>query len=242
VAPPRIRFTEAPATLPRGCRVYAVGDVHGCAARLSALHAMIADDLAHRPVAAPLLLHIGDYVDKGEDSAGVVALLRRDPLPGVRTVNLLGNHERMMRQALAGDGAARADWLWCGGRETLASYGLDPEAPGEAWASALPQAHRAFLERGLTLHYREGGYLFVHAGIRPGVALSEQSEDDLLTIRHSFLQSEEDHDGLVVVHGHTARDAPEVRPNRINLDTAAWSGGLLSCAVLEGNRLGFLFA
>ncbi len=241
MAAPSIRFTEAPATLPRGRRVYAVGDVHGCAKRLARLHAMIAEDLARRPVAAPLLLHIGDYVDKGEDSAGVIRLLLRDPVPGVRTINLIGNHERMVRQVLEGDHGARADWLWCGGRETLASYGLDPDAPSEAWATALPPEHRAFLDRGLTLHHREGGYLFVHAGLRPGVPLEAQSEDDLLGIRHDFLQSEADH-GVVVVHGHTARFAPEVRDNRINLDTAAWSGGPLTCAVLEGDRLGFLFA
>lgn len=241
MAAPSIRFTEAPATLPRGRRVYAVGDVHGCAKRLARLHAMIAEDLARRPVAAPLLLHIGDYVDKGEDSAGVIRLLLRDPVPGVRTINLIGNHERMVRQVLEGDHGARADWLWCGGRETLASYGLDPEAPSETWAAALPPEHRAFLHRGLMLHHREGGYLFVHAGLRPGIPLEAQSEDDLLGIRHDFLQSEADH-GVVVVHGHTARFAPEVRDNRINLDTAAWSGGPLTCAVLEGDRLGFLFA
>ncbi len=242
-AAPAIRFTEAPASLPRGRRVYAIGDVHGCAARLAELHRLIAADLARRPVAAPLLLHIGDYVDKGADPAGVIGLLLRDPIPGLRTVNLLGNHERMMRQVLAGDRGARADWLFCGGRETLASYGLDPDAAGEDWAAALPEAHRAFLEKGgrLALHHREGGYLFVHAGLRPGVPLDAQEEDDLLGIRHSFLQSEADH-GVVVVHGHTARDAPEVRDNRINLDTAAWSGGPLTCAVLESDRLGFLFA
>jgi serine/threonine protein phosphatase 1 len=220
-----------------------VGDVHGCAARLAALHAMIAEDLARRPVTAPLLLHIGDYVDKGEDSAGVIRLLLRGgpPAPGLRTINLLGTHERMMRQVLAGDRAARADWLWCGGRETLASYRLDPDAEGEAWAEALPEPQRRFLANGLALHHREGGYLFVHAGLRPGLPLDEQSEDDLLGIRHDFLQSEADH-GVVVVHGHTARGAPEVRDNRINLDTAAWSGGPLTCAVLEADRLGFLFA
>src|SRR5690606_23116425 len=142
----------------------------------------------------------------------------------VRTINLIGNHERMMRQALEGDRGARADWLWCGGRETLASYSLDPEAPSEAWVAALPPEHRAFLASGrLALHHSEGGYLFVHAGLRPGIPLDAQSEDDLLGIRHDFLQSEADH-GVVVVHGHTARFAPEVRDNRINLDTAAWSG------------------
>ncbi len=144
-----------------------------------------------------------------------------------------------MLAALAGDGGAIADWLWCGGRPTLASWGCDPEAPA-TWPDAFTPKQRAFLD-GLALHYAEGGYLFVHAGIRPGIPLAAQRRDDLLRIRHDFLNSERDH-GAVVVHGHTAGFAPVVRHNRIGLDTAAWSGGPLTCAVLEDDRLGFLQA
>jgi serine/threonine protein phosphatase 1 len=233
-----MNLRPAPARLPPGRRVYAVGDIHGVPDRLAALHAAILEDLARRPVAAPLLVHLGDYIDKGPDGAGVLALMTGRP-PALPMVNLLGNHERMMLDALAGDAAAAADWLWCGGRATLASYGLDADAP-RSWAAGVPEAHLRFL-RGLALSHREGGYLFVHAGLRPGVALEAQRAEDMLGIRQPFLASEAAF-GAVVVHGHTARAEPELRANRIGLDTAAWSGGPLTCAVLEAATVGFLAA
>ncbi|MBX6742237.1 MAG: serine/threonine protein phosphatase [Acetobacteraceae bacterium] len=236
-----MEFQPAPASLPQGHRVYAIGDIHGCADKLASLHAMIAADLAARPVAHPLLLHLGDYVDKGPDSAGVVARLAAgSPLPGVPVVNLMGNHERTMLDALAGERAAITDWLYTGGREALASWGLDPDStPPAAWRGAIPAAHQAFL-RGLSLHHRLGGYLFVHAGLKPGVPLADQAEDDLLRIRHVFLHSEADF-GAVVVHGHTpVRGGPDIRRNRINIDTGAVFGRDLTCLVLEADRLAFL--
>jgi len=236
-----ISFQEAPATLPSGRRVYAIGDIHGCADRLFALHDAIARDLAGRPVAAPLLLHIGDYIDRGPDSAGVVARLAGGPpLPGVPVVNLLGNHEQTMLDALSGDRAAGTDWLYQGGRTALASWGVDPDAPRETWPDGIPPAHLAFL-RGLALSHREGGYLFVHAGIRPGVALPAQAKDDLLRIRQPFLFTDADF-GAVIVHGHTPVKAPVVRHNRIAIDTGAVFDGPLTCAVLEDGRVGFLTA
>lgn len=242
-----IAFRPAPASLPPGQRIYAVGDIHGCAARLILLHAEIVADLVARPVAAPVLLHLGDYVDKGEDSAGVLAHLSGPAvLPGlgqgpgrvVARVDLAGNHEAAMLAALEGAAGDVADWLWCGGRATLESYGLSPEATPAEWRAAIPPAHLAWM-RGLAACHRAGGYLFVHAGIRPGLALEAQAPEDLVRIRQPFLSSEASH-GVVVVHGHTARAEPEVRHNRINLDTAAWSGGPLTCAVLEADRIGFL--
>ena len=232
-------LSPAPATLPPGRRIYAVGDIHGCADRLAALHEAIAGDLARRPIPAPLVLHIGDYVDRGPDSAGVIAALLAGPAlpPWVEVVNLMGNHERTMLDALAGERAAGTDWLFAGGKPTLESYGLDPEGPREAWA-AIPEAHRAFL-RGLRLHHAEGGYLFVHAGIRPGVALEDQTPEDLLRIRQPFLYTEQDL-GAVVVHGHTPVKAPVVRANRIAIDTGAVFGGPLTAAVLEGALVGFI--
>jgi serine/threonine protein phosphatase 1 len=145
-----------------------------------------------------------------------------------------------MLGALSGDGAAAADWLWGGGRASLESWGVAPDAPRETWADAIAPHQRRFL-RDLALWHEEGGYLFVHAGIRPGVALEDQSREDLLRIRHDFLNSPRDH-GHVVVHGHTAGFMPVVRENRICIDTAAWSGGGLTAVMLEGESLAFLQA
>jgi serine/threonine protein phosphatase 1 len=236
-----LRFRQAPGWLPRGRRVYAIGDVHGCRAQLASLHAAVAEDLAARPIASAVLIHLGDYIDLGADSAGVVELLAEGPLvAGVTTVNLLGDHERMLLDALDGDRAAATDWLWAGGRAALASWGVDPDMPREAWAAALPPSHVAFL-RGLQLSHREGDYLFVHAGIRPGVALAAQTTDDLLTMRQPFLWSDADL-GLVVVHGHNTSPLPAMAVNRIGIDTGAGNGGKLTCAVLEEDVVGFLAA
>lgn len=234
-----LRFVPAPGRLPQGRRVYAIGDVHGSLTQLRALRAAIAQDLAARPVAAATIVQLGDYIDHGPDSVGVLSLLIAGPdIPNLRVVNLLGDHERMLLDALDGDRAAATDWLWSGGQATLASWGLDPELPREAWPDAIPAEHVTFL-RGLKLAHREGGYLFVHAGIRPGVPLSRQSADDLLAIRQPFLWSEQDF-GLVIVHGHSTSPEPTLRANRIGLDTGAGMGGRLTCAVLEADRLALL--
>src|ERR1700733_1870867 len=165
-----IELSQAPAILPPARRIYAIGDIHGCARQLANLHEMIAEDLAERPIASPLLLHIGDYVDRGADTAGVIEhLVHGCPVPGMEMVNLLGNHESTMMDALSGERAAGTDWLFAGGRAALESYRIDPGAPRELWASLVPQTHQAFL-RDLILMHREGGYAFVHAGVRPGVA------------------------------------------------------------------------
>ena len=236
-----LEFQSAPGVVPPGHRVYAIGDVHGCDDKLASLHALVANDLAARPVAAPLLLHLGDYIDRGPDSAGVIArLCGGGPLPGVPMVNLIGNHERSMLDALAGERAAITDWRFHGGREALASWGIDPDSEPAEWAAAIPAAHRGFVE-GLALSHRVGGYLFVHAGIRPGVPLEAQSPDDLIRIRHAFLKAEADF-GLVVVHGHSPTRGPVLRPNRIGIDTGAVYGRELTCLVLEADRLAFLQA
>ncbi|HVC61307.1 MAG TPA: metallophosphoesterase [Acetobacteraceae bacterium] len=236
-----LRFRAAPGWLPPGRRVYAIGDVHGCKPQLAALHAAVAADLAARPIGAARLIHLGDYIDLGPDSAGVIELLAAGPpIPGAATVNLLGDHERMLLQALGGDRAAATDWLWSGGRDTLASWGIAADLPREAWEAALPATHLKFL-RSLAWSHREGDYLFVHAGIRPGVALARQARDDLLTIRQPFLWTEQNL-GVVVVHGHSTNPAPVVTANRIGLDTGAGNGGKLTCAVLEEDRVGFLAA
>jgi serine/threonine protein phosphatase 1 len=236
-----IDLSPAPATLSPGRRVYAIGDIHGCAEQLAALHGQIAEDLARRPIGSAVLVHIGDYVDRGPDTAGVIErLLSPQPIPGVETVNLLGNHENTMMEALGGERAAATDWLFAGGKPTLESYGISPDSARDSWAPKIPAEHRAFL-RGLRLMHREGGYAFVHAGVRPGVALDAQARDDMLRMRQPFLYSESDF-GAVVVHGHTPVKNPVVRHNRIAIDTGAVFGGLLTCVVLEADTLGFLTA
>ncbi|WP_135468425.1 metallophosphoesterase family protein [Crenalkalicoccus roseus] len=231
----------APGSLPPGLRVYAVGDVHGCAGRLAALHARIAAHARARPARRVALVYLGDYVDRGPDSAGVLDLLLRPaPVPGAEVVTLVGNHETMMLDACdpRAHPGAMPFWLDNGGQETLASYGVDPGDP--RLAEALPAAHLALLRR-CPLRWAAGDYLFVHAGIRPGVPLDRQDPFDLLWIREPFL-SWEGELPMVVVHGHTPSPSPAVRPHRIGIDTGACYGGDLTCLVLEEQRLGFLVA
>jgi serine/threonine protein phosphatase 1 len=236
-----IELTAAPASVPPGRRVYAIGDIHGCDAQLANLHAIIAEDLAQRPVTSAVLVHIGDYVDRGADTAGVLnRLVGGPPVDSLLVVNLLGNHDETMLHALSGDRAAATDWLFAGGKPALQSYGIDPDSPRDSWPGQIPPSHLAFL-RDLTLRHREGGYLFVHAGVRPGVPLEQQAREDLLRIRQPFLYTEADL-GAVVVHGHTPVKAPVVRHNRIAIDTGAVFGGMLTCLVLEADTLGFLTA
>ena len=237
-----IDFIPAPASLPPGQRVYAIGDVHGCLDRLQAIHELIAEDLAARPAEEAVLVHLGDYVDRGPDSAGVVARLAAGaPLPNVPTVNLMGNHEHLMLSALAtGETETTELWLANGGADSLQSWGVPRSAQPREWPTYLPMPHLMFL-RDLALRHEVGGYLFVHAGIRPDIPLDRQSRHDLMWIREPFLSWNESF-GPVVVHGHTPRPEPVVRSNRIGIDTGAVMGGVLTCAVLEGNRLGFMAA
>ena len=236
-----IALSRAPAVVPPDRRVYAIGDIHGCDEQLANLHATIAEDLARRPVDQAVLLHIGDYADRGPDTAGVLARLQAgSPIASVQTINLVGNHDETMLNALSGDRPAATDWLFAGGRAALESYGVDPDSPREAWPQQVPPEHLAFL-RGLKLVHREGGYLFVHAGVRPGVPLEQQAREDLLRMRQPFLYSEASF-GAVVVHGHTPVKEPVVRHNRIAIDTGAVFGGKMTCLVLEGDTLGFLTA
>jgi serine/threonine protein phosphatase 1 len=235
-----IAWRRAPATLPAGERLYAIGDIHGCVAPLRRLHAAIREDLRANPVRRALLVHLGDYIDRGPDSAGAIDAVRG--FDACATVNLLGNHEATLLDALGGDAAAGTDWLYYGGKEALASWGLPTHAPRETWAAGIPAAHHAFL-RGLATHHRHGPYFFAHAGVRPGVPLNQQSTDDLTRIRGPFLDSEADH-GAVVVHGHTPvrERVADIRPNRVNLDTGAVYGGVLTCALFEEDRIGLITA
>ena len=235
-----IELAAAPATLPPGQRIYAIGDVHGCMDRLAALHELIADDIANRPAEQTILVHLGDYVDRGLDSAQVVDwLINGPPVPADETVNLMGNHEEMMLAAIAGaDKAAAPLWLANGGADSLFSWGISRLVPPQEWASRIPRQHLLFL-RDLAISDRAGPYLFVHAGILPGLPLDRQTRHDMIWIREPFLSSKADH-GAVIVHGHTPKRDPVIQPNRIAIDTGAVLGGALTCVVLEEDKLAFL--
>lgn len=240
------RAPELPRLAP-GRRIYAIGDVHGHLSQLQALHDAVAQDFNERPVSRPLLIHMGDLIDRGPDSAGVLASLAAGPpVPGMPVVNLMGNHEWMFLSALARQDQREADnWLDNGGADTLMSWGLRPSTPLAQWPALVPRAHVRFL-RGLAPWYQRDGYVFAHAGVRPGVPLGRQTWSDLLWIRAPFLERRgpllPDAPDLMVVHGHTPQPEPTLRANRIGIDTGAGRGGPLTCAVLEGDEVRFLQA
>jgi len=233
--------------LPRGLRLYAIGDVHGRADLLAALLAKIEADAARRPAIAKRVVFLGDYVDRGPQSKEAIGLVLGAAPGAAEVVALMGNHEEMMLRFL-GDISIGHSWMLNGGDATLASYGVEPPRflGGEAdyrraqaeFNARLPEAHLRFLQ-GLAVTHAAGDYLFVHAGVRPGIPLERQRREDMLWIRDRFLNSEGDF-GKIVVHGHSIEEEPVVRPNRIGIDTGAYATGKLTCLVLEGTRREFL--
>ena len=225
-------------------RAYAIGDIHGHLDLLLVAQALVAADRAATGDQTAPLVHIGDLVDRGPDSRGVIEHLMQGQTAGAPWVVLKGNHDRMFTLYLddARDPRLRADLSWLhpriGGAQTLESYGIRspadrPLAPVLAEAqAAVPQAHKRWLEE-LPGMFQQGQVVFAHAGIRPGIALSDQSEDDLCWIRHEFLDDPRDH-GALVVHGHTAIDSPRHYGNRVNIDSSAAYGGPVSAVVIEG--------
>jgi serine/threonine protein phosphatase 1 len=241
------RPSPSGATLPPGVRVYAVGDIHGRADLLKKLLLAIGADINDRPIASPLLIFLGDYIDRGPASAEVIELLLRAGR-FVTTICLAGNHELYLLRFLHDTGFGPR-WLGIGGRETLASYGITPplqasrrtlSQTSQALRDALPPDHLRFFA-GLGTSVTLGDYIFVHAGLKPGRPVAEHDVNILTTIREPFLTHPHGF-GLVVVHGHTPVPAPEVGPDRINLDTAAYATGVLTCIALEGSTFRFLRA
>jgi serine/threonine protein phosphatase 1 len=226
--------------LPAGRRIYAIGDVHGRADLLERLHRHIALDLEKNPVAEPLLICLGDYVDRGPDSAGVLELLLKPAPAGMKRIALMGNHEELMLRFLL-DESVGPVWFANGGDATLDSYGvtaLDSYSQARRqFERLLPDSHRWLLET-MPLSHSEGDYFFVHAGVRPELPLEQQRREDLLWIRGDFLYSGVDH-GKVVVHGHSIAAEPDVRANRIGIDTGAYVTDRLTCVVLEGQKRRF---
>jgi serine/threonine protein phosphatase 1 len=230
-------------TVPAGTRVYAIGDIHGSLVPLRLLRDAIREHAAAHPIERKCLIYLGDYIDRGFDSRAVIDLLINDPLPGFEHVFLKGNHEDGMLRFLA-DGSNALFWVAYGGIATMFSYGVKPPDPAtdedevtrarKELAKKLPPEHLDFLAK-LEPYRVEGDYLFVHAGIRPGVPIDEQREEDLLWIRDDFLRSQQEF-GKCVVHGHSITRQPDFQPNRIGIDTGAFASGTLTCLVLEGTK------
>lgn len=240
-------FPASPPRVADGRRVYAVGDIHGRADLLERLHDLIRADVAAAPARRNVLVYVGDYIDRGTDSFGVVELLIERPLEGFEAIHLKGNHEGFLLDFLDDESVAGI-WAANGGLETLRSYGVDPlevalgtserKKTQRALVAALPLHHLAFFHT-LKSQHVEGDYVFVHAGIRPGVPLAEQREKDLLWIRDEFLSCDSFFP-KVVVHGHTSRRMLDVRSNRIGIDTRAYHSNHLTCLVLDGTDRRFL--
>jgi len=229
-----------------GARAYAIGDIHGRLDLLELMLAKIEADIAARPERRNFIIFLGDYIDRGPESAGVIERLRTYKPANARPIFLAGNHEEVLLRILHGDGSILPSWLKFGGAECSASYGLEPdslrlledEAAAQLVRAKVPPAHREFLE-GCADTFRFGDYLFVHAGIRPGIGIEQQDRYDLRWIREPFLTDAKEH-GVMVVHGHTIVSQVEERPNRIAIDTGAYSSGVLTALAIEDDRRWYL--
>lgn len=241
------RFRRGPTRPPAPDHlIYAVGDIHGRRDLLERLAARIDSDAGDREAE---IVFLGDYVDRGDDSAGVISYLAQNPrLRRFSRTYLKGNHEATLLDFLD-DSAIGPQWARFGGLDTLASYKVRPPeaATPEAWervrsdfAAALPASHKAFLTS-LELSAERGCYLFVHAGVNPDRPLWDQDPDDLMWIRDAFLTDDRALE-RVIVHGHTPHDRPFMDRRRIGVDTGAYASGLLSAVRLDGEAVAFLSA
>ncbi len=231
---------------PAGTRLYAVGDVHGRLDLVDDLLGRIEDDITDRPVETAAVVFLGDLIDRGPESAGVVDRLQTLQHFPAKMLFILGNHEEFLLRVLNGEPGVAHDWLGFGGDACVESYGvataalqaMDEQRIADVLRDAIPTAHVNFLKTfGDT--FRFGDYLLVHAGIRPGVPIDEQQPRDLRWIRQPFLSDAHDH-GCMVIHGHTISDGVDRRANRIGIDTGAYRTGVLTAAVIEEEDLRFL--
>lgn len=228
--------------LPDGVRVYAIGDVHGRADLLQSMLTVIDADLARSPVERAIQVFLGDYVDRGPDSRAVLDLLI-DRSRSHEIVCLKGNHEVFLLEVLKDPGRLQ-EWRHFGGLLTLVSYGINPTMNPtaeeqieliEGLTRALPPEHLQFLQQ-LPSSFVCGDFFFVHAGVRPRIPLARQQDQDLLWIREEFLNFEERFEKYIV-HGHTPVRTPDIRPNRINIDTGAYATGNLTLLTIQGDSL-----
>ena len=231
--------------VPEGVRIYAIGDIHGRVDLLDALLERVEADVARQPSSHAIEIYLGDYVDRGSASRSVLERLTTDEHRRHR-VFLKGNHDPFITDFIRSPSVLEA-WQRIGGLETLMSYGIRPMINADAKSQSrlaadldrvLPDRHRHFLSH-LQSSFECGDFFFVHAGVRPGIALNKQRDEDLLWIREDFLLCEHDF-GKTIVHGHTPVLDPDIRPNRINIDTGAYATGRLTCLVLEGESIRFI--
>lgn len=245
MAQSELNSQEPASRIPDGTRIYAIGDIHGHLDLLDQVLTRIDAHLARNPIRQPIYVFLGDYIDRGPQSKSVLdRLIERSRIP--QTIFLKGNHEAILTEFLT-EPRVLDEWKKYGGLETLVSYGLRPSAKttliqqtelAAELERALPASHRNFLS-GLKTSYVCGDYFFVHAGVRPGIALDLQLEEDLLWIRAEFLRHEERFD-KIIVHGHTPVPAPEIHSNRINIDTGAYATGILTCLMIEADTRVFI--
>lgn len=228
--------------LPDGVCIYAVSDIHGCADQLAKVFVAIDVHLSRVRPKRPIHVFLGDYIDRGPASSQVIDMLI-DRSQRHETIFLKGNHEAMLLDLLR-DPQIFTAFKQFGGLPTLLSYGLSPsinpdqneqQALVEELTQKIPQPHRRFFDD-LRPKFFCGDFLFVHAGVRPGIPLRKQKEEDLLWIRDEFLSSDKDF-GKFIVHGHTPVSKPEIRPNRINIDTGAYASGILTLLTIQGDHM-----
>ncbi|MBV2143063.1 serine/threonine protein phosphatase [Falsochrobactrum sp. TDYN1] len=232
---------------PEGLRLYAIGDIHGRLDLLQDMHGLIRADIDARPTHDWRIIHLGDYVDRGPDSRGVLDFLIKVSKHDPRMLALLGNHEAGFLQYLA-TGEVTGLFAANGGEETARSYGVEIDFTQAVSAQeghsnlvqAVPQAHIDFI-RSLPRSLAFEDFFFCHAGVNPSLPLDAQDPDELIWIRNIFLGWT----GLfekVIIHGHTPQDAIDIHPNRVNLDTHAWKSGRLSAIIIDGAEKHFLEA
>ncbi|MDR3449076.1 MAG: metallophosphoesterase family protein [Alphaproteobacteria bacterium] len=230
-----------------GICLYAIGDIHGHTATLRQLLGEVLRDAKQHPNEVKRLVFLGDYIDRGPDSRGVIDLLLHDLPHDYEVVFLRGNHEDVALRVMEGESDLIESWMQFGGGAFFSSYGVDPFRPRIMETPEilrmelqlnLPAEHRGFLEQ-TSLSHICGDYYFAHAGVRPGVPLDKQEADDLLWIRDEFIHSGQDF-GKIVVHGHSIKPEPDVQHNRIGIDTGAFESGRLTCLKLVGTERTFL--
>ncbi len=241
----RLRRSKAKSEKPRlpaGIRIYAISDIHGCADLLQQMFTVIDRDLATGTADRAIQVFLGDYIDRGPDSSRTIELLFERARKH-ESVFLKGNHESFLLDVLD-DASQLQDWKQFGGLQTLVSYGLrpslNPDAEEQAelvrqFAQVIPPHHLHFLKN-LRPRFVCGDFFFVHAGVKPGIALAKQQEHDMLRIRDEFLESNRNF-GKYIVHGHTPVQQPDLRPNRANIDTGAYATGNLTLLTIRGDRL-----